>query len=101
MGALLVVVQVRCDRAWALGPQSSIGFLNSLSWEEVARYRGTTLRGRTPKIIQYRLADTIDVTMIGMDAGGAPGQFATCNWHANYISLLFVSCVAPSVQSQY
>ena len=29
--------------------QSSIDFLNSLSWEEVARYPGTTLRGRTPK----------------------------------------------------
>ena len=57
-------------------PQSSIDFLNSLSWEEVARYRGTTLRGRTPKTIQYRLADAIDVTMIGMDAGGAPGELA-------------------------
>ena len=42
----------------------------------MARYQGTTLRGPTPKPNQYRLAGAIDVSMIGLDAGGVLGELA-------------------------
>ena len=62
------------DHAPAEWSQDCIDFVKQLDIAELARYRSTTLRGRTPNHIAPKLAAAINASMRGMDAAAEADQ---------------------------